>query len=315
MSFENDDAVASARCLSRDFDSIGDDFPGFDSEEAGHLARVRGDDARPVFRIDLFRAAGECVQPGGIDDQRLLDSVDDVAHERVAFLIIAQTGTDEHRILLLQKFRDFGTRPRGLQRIGHRLDRAGIHQLRRFGVGAHSNQTSAGANRASRAHHRRAGAARRSGDDADVPVRAFVCARQPRGDVRADVGGRGERQRNVLVLNCRVGNGDVGDDDLAAKGRRRLEDVAYLRRRECNCHRRLHAWIERFVRGSVRAARHINGDDWKRELVDGADHFSVDAIRSAIEPGAENGIDDHIGIGGQNQRIVQRIYVGNLIHW
>ena len=106
-------------------------------------------------------------------------------------------------------------------------------------------------------------------------------------------------------MNCRVGNRDVGDDNLAAKGSRRLEDVANLWRRECNGHRSLHAWIERFVSGRVRAARDINGDDWKRELVDGADHFSVDAIRGAIEPGSENGIDNHVGIGGINQRIVQ----------
>ena len=48
-----------------------------------------------MLRIDLLRASGEGIQARGIDHQRLLDLIDDVANERVTLFIIAQARTDD----------------------------------------------------------------------------------------------------------------------------------------------------------------------------------------------------------------------------
>ena len=130
----------------------------------------------------------------------------------------------------------------------HRFDRSGVDQPCGFRIGSHADQAGASADRAASAHDRRSAPSERSGDDADMAVRSLVRTGQARRDVRTDVGRRCERERHAFVFNRGPGNRNLGDDHFAARHRRRLEDMANLRRGKGDGDRGLDMRIERLRR-------------------------------------------------------------------
>ena len=182
------------------------------AEESRQLAGMRRDDARTRVRIELVRARpANAFSRRGVDDERQLDRRDELAHARVRRVVVGAVPGRSAPRLVLEELR--GRRRRSTSST--RSSRRG--RASRSPRSVITVTSPAPVRIAPRAHS--TAAPLRPGEPAMIATWPYVplcVAASARRDVRLHVARRDQRERDVLVLDRGVGDGDVGDDHFAA---------------------------------------------------------------------------------------------------